>query len=96
MTIKRSGPTNALPKSSLSTGPDTFEEVISRVPCRDNAGIPVEVIKYRYMAVSASSRGERRHLGAIQWRTDDDRPVRQIDSDLYEIELSGDLLERVT
>lgn len=92
----RSGPSNARPKGFLSAGLDTFEEVISKVPCRDNAGTPVEVIEFRYMAVSASSRGERHHVGAIRWRTDDGRPVRQIDSDLYEIESSGDLLERVT
>lgn len=96
MTTRRSGAVNQGLKASLSAESDTFEEVISRVHCRDNAGTPVEVIEYRYMAVSASSRGERRHVGAIRWRTDDGRPVRQIDSDLYEIESSGDLLERVT
>lgn len=92
----RSGPPNACPKGSLSAEPDTFEEVISKVPCRDSAGTPVEVVEFRYMAVSASSRGERHYIGAIRWRTDDGRPVRLIDSDLYEIESSGDLLERVT
>ena len=95
MTAERSAPVNQRLKASLSAESNTFEDVIARVSCRDNSGRPVEIIEYRYTAVSASSRGERRHVGAIGWRTDDGQSVRQIDSDLYEIESSGDLLERV-
>lgn len=95
MTAERSAPVNQRLKASLSPESNTFEEVIARVSCRDDAGRAVEVIHYRHIATSQSKRGERRSLGAIGWRTGDGQPVRQIDSDLYEIETSGDLLERV-
>ena len=79
------------------SSPDEFnvlEEVMAHTSCRGQGDRLVQIIQYRLKAISASDRGERRHLGAIFWRTSDGDPIRQIDSDLYEIVSSGELLER--
>jgi len=74
---------------------DVIEETMGNMSCRGNADRPVEVVHYRHIAISESERGERRRVGAMGWRTADGEPVRQIDTDLYEVVSSGELLERL-
>ena len=95
MTIERGKPASQLPTASAPAGADVIEETMANMSCRGNADRPVEVIQYRHVAISKSERGERRHVGAIGWRTSDGESVRQIDRDFYQVVSSEEMLERV-
>ena len=95
MTIERSKLASQLPTASTPAEADVIEETMANMSCHGNADRPVEVIRYRHIAISESERGDRRRVGAIGWRTSDGEPVRQIDRDLYQVVSSEELLERV-
>ena len=95
MTLPSDNPNRGTPRDENPGQPISAEETMASLLCRGDRGRKVEVVQYRHLESEVTARGKRRHLGAINWRTADGRPVRQIDADLYEIESSGELLERV-
>ena len=96
MTLPSDNPNRETPRVENPGQPIAAEETMASLLCRDDHGRPVEVVQYRHVESEVTARGMRRRLGAISWRTADGRPVRQLDANLYEIESSGELLERVS
>ena len=95
MTLPSDNPNRGTPRDENPARPIAAEETMASLLCRGDRERKVEVVQYRHVESEVTARGARRRLGAISWRTADGRPVRQIDADLYEIESSGELLERV-
>lgn len=95
MTLPSDNPNRGTPRDENPGQPIAAEETMASLLCRGDRGRKVELVQYRHVESEVTARGARRRLGAISWRTADGRPVRQIDADLYEIESSGELLERV-
>lgn len=96
MTLPSDNPNRDTPRDENPGQPIAAEETMASLLCRGDRGRKVEVVQYRHVENEVTALGTRRRLGAISWRTADGRPVRQIDADLYEIESSGELLERVS
>lgn len=96
MTLPSDNPNREAPRVENPDQPIAAEETMATLLCRGDRGRKIEVVQYRHVKSEVTARGERRRLGAIDWRTADGRPVRQIDADLYEIQSSGELLERVS
>ena len=96
MTLPSDNPNRDTPRDENPGQPIAAEETMASLLCRGDRGRKVEIVQYRHVESEVTARGARRRLGAISWRTADGRPVRQLDADLYEIESSGELLERVS
>lgn len=95
MTLPSDKPNRGTPRDENPGQPIAAEQTLASFLCHGDGGRKVEVVQYRHVESEVTSRGARRRIGAISWRTADGRPVRQIDADLYEIGSSGELLERV-
>ena len=96
MTLPSDNPNREAPRVENPDQPIAAEETMATLLCRGDRGRKIEVVQYRHIESEVTARGERRRLGAINWRTADGRSVRQIDGDLYEIQSSGELLKRVS
>ena len=96
MTLPSDNPNREAPRVENPDQPIAAEETMATLLCRGDHERKIEVVQYRHVKSEVTAREERRRLGAIDWRTADGRPVRQIDADLYEIQSSGELLKRVS
>lgn len=76
--------------------PDVREEQLEEILCRNGAGREIRVIRFRFVATEFTAGGLRERPGAQSWKTASNEPVKLLDHNLYEVILSGELLERVS
>lgn len=67
-------------------------ETLATKTCVNSEGQLMNVFERRHFIVSRTEAGERRYVGARFWCTADGRQVRLIDSSMFELTATGDLL----
>jgi hypothetical protein len=67
-------------------------ETISERACIDSNGLPVRLYERRHLIVTQTAAGVRRYPGARFWCTAEGDAVRLIDSSMFEVVESGELL----
>lgn len=67
-------------------------ETISERACIDGNGLPVRIYERRHLIVTQTAAGIRRYPGARFWCTAQGDAVRLIDSSMFEVVESGELL----
>lgn len=67
-------------------------ETIAERACIRADGLPVRIFERRHMVVRQTAAGPRRYAGARFWCTADGAAVRLIDSSIFELIESGELL----
>jgi len=67
-------------------------ETISERACIDSNGLPVRLYERRHVILSQTVAGPRRYVGARFWCTAEGDAVRLIDSSMFEMVESGELL----
>ena len=67
-------------------------ETISEQACIDSNGLPVRLYERRHVILSQTAAGPRRYVGARFWCTAEGDAVRLIDSSMFEMVESGELL----
>jgi hypothetical protein len=72
-------------------GEKTVETIGERV-CINSNGLPVRLYECRHVILSQTAAGPRRYVGARFWCTAEGDPVRLIDSAMFELVESGELL----
>jgi hypothetical protein len=70
-------------------------EELARYRCVGDDETPLIVVEWRYVHLSRSGDGTRRHLGARRLTLETGEIVRYVGDDLFEVVDSGELLRRL-
>jgi hypothetical protein len=71
---------------------ETSVETLGERACIDSNGLPVRLYERRHLIVTKTAAGIRRYPGARFWCTGEGAAVRLIDSSMFEVVDSGELL----
>lgn len=69
-------------------------EILDAFECLGDGSRTFKIVHLRYVSNETTPLGERRFVGAQRWQTADGQEVRQIDTQLYEIITTKELLLR--
>lgn len=70
-------------------------EELARYRCVGDDETPIIVVERRYVHLSRSGNGTRRHLGACRLTLETGEAVRHVSDDLFQVVDSGELIRRL-